>query len=104
MKKNACIVCLMALCINFSCFANGLSDDFFIQDKVAYTSASSLKSALNSKNRKIKNNEYKIWKIRASKNLSENEKRRQIYRLKSENNRLQREVYRLKLSYKKAIS
>ena len=102
MKKIICIACFMFLSFNFASFANGV-ENVLLQDKLAY-SASSLKYEINRKNSKIRNNEYKIRSINSSRNLSENEKRRQIYKLKSENRRLQSEVSRLKSSYRKAIS
>ena len=102
MKKIICIACFMFLSFNFASFANGV-ENLLLQDKLAY-SASSLKYEINRKNSKIRNNEYKISKIRYSKNISENEKQRQISRLKSENRRLKNDINRLKSSYRRAIS
>ena len=70
----------------------------------AYNGASSLKSELNSINRQIERNEYKIKSIKNSKNLSENQKRSKINSLESQNRSLKRKSTKIKNDYRRAIS
>ena len=68
MKKILCIIGILILSLNCTSFG--------------HSSASSLKYEIRNKNNEIRNNEYKISKIKHSKKLSENEKKRKINRLK----------------------
>ncbi len=95
--------------IFLSAFAIGLlfSIETFAQsnlDNLAYNSASSLKSELNSINRQIERNEYKIKTIKNSKNLSQNQKQNRINSLESQNRSLKRKSSKIKNDYKRAIS
>lgn len=71
---------------------------------LSYSSASSLKYELNSMNRQINNNNYKIRSIKNSRNLSEYEKKRQIRNLENKNRYLQRDINKTKKDYRRAIS
>ena len=104
MKKCfSIVVCLLVLCCSGKCFAfdiENASDNIYI----CYSSASSLKYKMNSLNRTIKSNEYKIRSIKLSKNLSSYEKNRSISKLESQNRNLKRQINKIKYEYSRAIS
>ena len=83
------------------CFA---VNSCFAEDLICYSSASSLKSELSKIEYTIKQNTRKISTIKNSKNLSVNEKKRQISKLESQNNSLRQKSNRVRAEYKRAIS
>jgi len=100
MKKVLLLCCVLLFgCFNSQAFAID-SDCIYL----SYKSATSLKYEINSLNRKIKSNQYKIRSIKTSRSISENEKRRRISRLENQNNYLKRKVRNIKSQYQRAIS
>ena len=92
--KNFLLLLVLCLSVNF-CSAEEL---------IAYSSASSLKSELNRIEYTIKQNTRKISSIKSSRNLSANEKKRQISRLESQNSSLKQKANKIRSEYKRAIS